>query len=348
MALKLSNTSIYQAGTTVDDNDNLFVDYFRVAQYMKTSPWVYPGLNRGFVGLGTPAVATYDTFPFAAGVTNAIPGGSFTRAADSQSAGTNSETHGYSVAGGLLPAPVNYGSYFVIDRFPFASTPVAATNVGSLNLFRSALGAHSSSTNGYASGGLFSPGPIRTNSIEKWPFASGTTNATIIGSTTSSMEQHYSHSSSTHGYTLGGIRSGTPNLNTSLDRFPFATDTNASSVGTIPTGKISGASTSSLTHGYNSGGATPAASINTIDRYPFAASSGATTSSVGTLSSGTRWQCAGASSLDFGYTMAGRATIPSPAGTNIIDRFPFASITSNAVDVGDMTSVRFRVVGLQW
>jgi hypothetical protein len=346
MALTLSNTSIYQGGTTVDDSENLFVDHFRTAQRVRTSPWVYPGLNRGYVGLGSPVpgLTTYDTFPFAAAVTNAIPGGFFTRGADQTSSATNSETHGYSAGGGNAASPFLVAD--IIDRFPFAADYSEAVSVGELSVGRWFLGAHSSYTHGYCSGGRTAATPtvVRTNTIDKWPFAAETgVLATAVAGMGSALDQLYSHSSQTDGFATGG----TPTTNTTIFRFPFAVDGIVSNVGNIAANRSAGASISSLTHAYNSGGLSAASAVlATIERFPFANPSGGS-SNIGNLSV-TRYQTGGASSLDFGYTMAGRTTTASPAGTNVIDRFPFATSTTNAVDVGDMTTTRWEVVGLQW
>lgn len=341
MALKLSNTSIYQGGTTVDDNENLFVDYFRVAQYMSRDPWVYPGLNDGFVGLGSPepGVTSFEKFPFAATTTNAIPGGNFTRGADQAGTATNSATHGYSMGGGNAPTPFVLRN--VIDRFPFAITPVTATSVGNLTSGRSqGVAGHSSTTHGYVSGGLIGPvsGPNsgRTNLIDRFPFASAVTNSTQVGTLRVATVGNSGHSSTVDAFAAGGGISFTD-----VDKWPFA----ATTVISVDVGNLDvvrgGNGQSSDTHGYLSSG-----NPVTIVRFPFA-STGFTAATVGNLSV-FRIESATASSTNFGYESTGRVSPSNLNRTLTIERFPFATPTTNAVNIGNVILGRSEMIGLHW
>lgn len=349
MALTLSNTSIYQGGTTVDDSENLFVDYFRVAQYMRRDPWAYPGLNDGFVGLGSPepGLTTFEKFPFAAATTNAIPAGNFTRGADQSSAGTNSETHGYSMGGGNAPTPI--ASRNVIDRFPFAVTPVTAVDVGDLTSGRfQGQTPNSSITHGYISGGLVSPvSPTtgRTNIIERWPFASAVTNAAQVGTLRNVTAGGGGHSTPTDGYSSGGSSSGGVGL-TAVDRWPFASSTVISAlVGNLDQYRAGGGCTSD-THGYVIGGTFPPQNPTRVVRFPFA-STGYVAVNVGNLSVA-KIECSSMSSTSHGYTATGRTSPSNLNTTLVIDRFPFAIATTNATNIGNVVAGRSEMLSLHW
>jgi len=85
------------------------------------------------------------------------------------------------------------------------------------------------------------------------------------------------------GYTSGGHR---PSL-TTIDKFPFASDSNATDVGDITVARFSMAGQSSTASGYTSGGYE---TINIIDKFPFASDGNAT--DVGDLTQA-RWGIAG-------------------------------------------------------
>ena len=75
----------------------------------------------------------------------------------------SSDTNGYS-AGGDFPPSVD-----TIDKFPFA-TNVQSSLVGELLNPNFGPTGQSSTTHGYASGGLI-PSPALTDTIQKFPFA---------------------------------------------------------------------------------------------------------------------------------------------------------------------------------
>lgn len=133
---------------------------------------------------------------------------------------------------------------------------------------------------GYHTAGFAgSPATIRNN-ITRYPFAATTTNAADTADLTLGRgSRPAGQSSTTHGYTSGGIiTSPDPTATTNvIDRFPFSSSTtNAADVGDLSGAARYGISgQSSFTHGYNSGGRagtspTPGVYYNIIDRFPFA------------------------------------------------------------------------------
>jgi hypothetical protein len=181
-------------------------------------------------------------------------------------------------------------------------------------------------TSGYASGGAPFPAPY--NIIEKFSFTSDG-NASDVGDLTVGRYNVAGQSSSSHGYTSGGI-STPPYTNTdTIDKFPFASDDNATDVGDLTVARSATGITgqNSADNGYTSGGSTGPRS-NIIDKFPFA--SDANAADVGDLTEA-RGQAAGSSSPTHGYNAGGN---PPSDFTNIIDKFPFAS-DANAADVGD-------------
>jgi len=192
------------------------------------------------------------------------------------------------------------------------------------------------SISGYSSGGFF--GPIRSR-INKFPFPSDS-NATTVGDLTQGRYYLAGQSSSVSGYATGGDNSYlAPAVGlTTMDKFPFASDTNATFVGSLSQGRnlCTGQSSQTYGYGYTSGGNDPPLSpalVNTIDKFPFSSNSNAT--DVGDLST-TNAGPAGQSSNISGYTSGGNR-----AGTtsSVVDKFPFAT-NNNATFVGNLTQAR--------
>jgi hypothetical protein len=186
---------------------------------------------------------------------------------------------------------------------------------------------------GYTSGG--GPGGGTLNTIDRFPFASATTNASDVGDLTSGRYAPAGQSSLTNGYTSGGFAPGnTTNIETFL--FSSAT-TNASDVGDLTVARRELAGQSSSDYGYSSGGYPYGGA--TIDKFPFASDWTGTATDVGDQSVGRR-TTSGQSSTTHGYTSGGIGA----SQYNIIDRFPFAS-DGNATDVGDLLSAKYFSTG---
>lgn len=223
-------------------------------------------------------------------------------------------TSGYTSGGGSSDLDI-------IDKFPFP-TDGNATDVGDLSTTRNDLAGHSSTENGYTSGGHVSFN--QRDVIDKFPFATDS-NATDIANLSTDRALLTGQSSNDDGYTSGGFFGS--QLDT-IDKFPFATETNATDIANLTLARRDVAGQSSSENGYTSGGYTTGI-INIIDKFPFATDSNAT--DVGDLTV-TRRRATGNQSTVSGYTTGGYTTSP----VNVIDKFPFAT-NDNATDVGDLT-----------
>ena len=198
--------------------------------------------------------------------------------ARSGSAGASSGDYGY-VAGALAESlsPV-VGNQ--IEKFSVSSDG-NSTDVGDLTVARYNLAGHSSTTYGYASGGV---GPPQLNTIDKYPFTSDG-NATDVGDLTlTSGDQPAGQSSTDYGYQTGGD----PGASNVIEKFAFASDGNATDVGDLTQGRTYVSGTSSTDYGFTSGGqpgTLPTAyPSDIIEKFPFASDTDG--SDVGNLTNG--------------------------------------------------------------
>lgn len=211
------------------------------------------------------------------------------------------------------------------------STDGNSTDVGDLTVARSDARGLSSTTHGYASGGLGTPGS--QNVIDKWTFPSDA-NATDVGNLTLARNQHASASSETHGYSASGTYDTSPYFTNVIDKVSFSSDGNATDVGDAETSVTNTSGNQSTTNGYIVGGSTGPGSgnkTNKIQKYPFAADANATDAADLTAAKdahGTN------SSSTHGYAFGGRIGNPS-TDTNVIEKFATAS-DANATDVADL------------
>ena len=257
-----------------------------------------------------------EVFPFASD-TNTTDVGNMV-ACTACSAGSNSDTCGYQMAGFCSLTDSN-----MIQGFPFASC-TSCTDVGNLSLARrNSMGA-SSSDCGYAMSGCAGPSGY-VGRVDAFPFASGG-NATCVGEINRCRKDAAGHSSKTCGFVSGG-EPITPA--TTIQSFSFASGTCADH-GTLLAGvQQSPAGLSDETHGYNAGGDTPSEPVSTvIQRFPFASTSGS--SDVGNLSVGRRLPGGGNSSSTHGYVSGG-----NPPASGHYDKFAFAS-SANATCIGTL------------
>jgi hypothetical protein len=325
-------------------------------------PYKFQGSTAGYLAGardGPPFANIIDKFPFATD-DNATDVGDLSVARQGV-AGQSSDVSGYISGGYNVPlSPFVYSN--VIDKFPFASNG-NTTDVGDLTLARFGVAGQSSNVSGYTSGGFRappSPAPLQyRNEIDKFPFATDA-NATDVGDLTQSRRSSAGQSSDVSGYTSGGqvVTSPTtppapPILVTTIDKFPFATNSNATSVGGLTRLTSTHTGQSSDVSGYTSGGygrlppgsprpTSPATFRNIIDKFPFATDASAT--DVGDLTLSRQFP-AGQSSTVSGYTSGGRNPSFNPPYSNVIDKFPFAT-NANATDVGDL-STAVQAVGQQ-
>lgn len=226
-----------------------------------------------------------------------------------------------------------YANVSTIESFPFSSN-ANSTSVGNLTVGRSYSAGTSSTTHGYTAGGLvLAPTPAFSTVIDRFGFGA-TANASSVGNLTVARDGVSAQTSSTHGYTSGGLFQQTvplQNASNVIDRFPFSATANASDVGDLTVARRYVTGQSSSSKGYASGGLN-SGFWNTIDSFPFATNANAT--SVGSLNPA-RGYSAGQNSLTHGYTSGGSVNFPF---TNIvtIDKVPFAS-NANATNVGSLS-----------
>ena len=137
---------------------------------------------------------------------------------------------------------------------------------------------HSSSTDAYSSGGSNPPATPVSDVIQRFPFSSVTI-STDIGELTAARQRSSGSSSSTHGYTTGGLISQANSSN--IEKFTFSSSSTSSSVGDLTQARqLAGGGNSSTTDGYSSGGVNPFVSpayVTSIDKYPFSSDTPATT-----------------------------------------------------------------------
>jgi hypothetical protein len=330
-----------------DDSDGAFfqlsslsADSALGSTYTAPVTYSFQGSVSGYTsGGGIPAMSNIiDKFPFATDA-NATDVGDLTKVGSTFSS-QSSDLSGYT-AGGATPSQSPYFSN-IIDKFPFSSD-ANATDVGDLTLARYASAGQSSDVSGYTSGGQQSGPPTQSNNIDKFPFTTDT-NATDVGDLTVVRRNfNTGNSSTTHGYSTGGIGPAAPPLDYQnvIDKFPFATDTNATDVGDLLLITASGSGQSSTVSGYVSGGFSPTVpgGHNIIQKFPFSSDANAT--DVGDLTD-TTFQSSGQSSTVSGYVSGGQ---PTPI-KNVIEKFSFTT-DENSADVGDLTVGRINAAGQQ-
>ena len=127
-------------------------------------------------------------------------------------------------------------------------------------------------------GGYLQPGGTAQNTIQKFPFASATTNTTDVGDllTAKAFNEHQA-SSQTHGY----VAAGHPIANV-IEKYAFATDGNSTDVGDLTITTRWGAAATSTTHGYSLGGYTPSPGYHNVIQ-KFSTSSDQNATDVGDL-----------------------------------------------------------------
>jgi hypothetical protein len=223
-----------------------------------------------------------------------------------------------------------------VDKTIFSSGGNSAC-VGQLCNNRGSSSGQSSSTHGYTSGGS-NAGPVYVKSdvIDKFPFASGGT-ATGVGTLAGCARERSAGSSSTvSGYASGG---GFPTVSC-INKFPFATDSSAPVIGGLVAARQNPAGLSSYVSGYVAAGGPPATNI--IEKFPFASNSSSI--QIGCLTVARDDTKNGISSSTNGYVGNGFAPSLSPSTSCVVDKFPFAT-DSNARDVLDFSTFRAVTAG---
>ena len=208
-----------------------------------------------------------------------IQGGMYILSSESSSPNPSpSLSYGY-VSGGNQPGS-SAPSYVenTIQKFSFISD-ANATDVGDLTVGRNYVSGQSSSVSGYTSGGNTGLNPNDRTIIDKFPFASDN-NATDVGNLTIFFQEYgrqnaVGQSSTDNGYASGGVSN---NYETSVDKFPFSSDSNASIMGDLTVHRDLAAGQSSTDNGYTSGGwsSTTSSATNIIDKFTFSTDGNAT------------------------------------------------------------------------
>lgn len=196
------------------------------------------------------------------------------------SVGHSSMTYGY-ISGGFTGAPPSPSTYYnTIEKFAFATLAGATTtSVGTLTTAKYSTAGQSGLVSGYISGGENSLG-IAISTIEKFPFVTDASAASVGNMTQAKTYMGAGQSSDTSGFAVGGSTDGSSG-NANIEKFPFATDKSSIDVGDLTVGRGWAAGQSSTTHGYTSGGYFTPGISGAIDKFPFAAELNAT--SVGSL-----------------------------------------------------------------
>ena len=239
-------------------------------------------------------------------------------------AGTN---YGYAAGGYNNPA----GDTDSIDKWSLSSD-ADATDVGNLtrSLGAPTIAGSSSSTHGYAAGGLRA-GVQWYDIIEKWTFASDA-NATDVANLTAGRNGCAGVSSEDYGFVMAGKESGDTRVN-KIEKYTFASDANATDVGDVTVAREQPAGCSSASHGYCVGGYNGGYS-NVIDKVSTSSDGNAT--DVGDLATNANGG-APSSSTSHGYNAGGIGS--GDAHLDHINKFTFAS-DANATDIANLTRVK--------
>ena len=170
---------------------------------------------------------------------------------------------------------------------------------------------------GQAGGVDWAPPHFVSNQISRFAFASG--NASDFGSNLAVVVRYCaSASSSTHGYSIGGLTTGNSAVD-HIQKFTMASSSNATDIGNATVSKEGPMGTNSETYGFHIGGYPYS---NDIGRWSFASDGDAVDWADLAVVSGFAMGC---SDWDNGYGYV------STINTDQIQKFPFASQT-NAVD----------------
>ena len=241
--------------------------------------------------------------------------------------GHRSRTHGYIAGGYSYPSP---GALNNIEKYQF-STSSNSTDVGNLLQANWYMGASSSLTHGYCTGGP-APAP-ESNVIEKFSFSSDG-NSSDVGNLTVARKYNMGGCTSIeNGY---GYHAGCHNVaaKNTIDKYAYASDGDATDAGDLYQHNYGGGTCSSTSYGWVLGGVnTTPATVNMIQKFAFV--NNVTGTDVADLSVPHGSYPAGSSATTHGYKIGGYGS-PTAGTGNVIDKFAYES-TSNATDVGDST-----------
>jgi hypothetical protein len=201
---------------------------------------------------------------------------------------------------------------------------------------------------GYSHGGAgpTSPSPVGSIKIEKFSFPSNA-NATSVGSLTKGRYTSSGVGSTVSGYTMAGYTAdmdGRASVNTTYEKFSFASDGNGVGVGRLTVGRWRpfGGSASS-TYGYTGGGINPdlgpnSSTASNYEKFPF--SSDENMALVNTLLWGATGLNMGATSSVSGYIIGDTPGAFPSGATGIIQKFPFATDSTTTLVTSSMVVPR--------
>jgi hypothetical protein len=210
--------------------------------------------THGYVSGGQPTTNSVQKYAFASANTR-VDAGFDLSGNRMMAAGSNTSTHGFVAAGGQASEVlVN-----IIDKFAFASSN-NAIDVGDVEQQRCRIAGHSSSTDGYFSGGSGPGGvaPMYTN-IEKYSFASAGNSTKVGDITLGRAPDGGGASSSTHGYITGGYNG--VGSSPRIDKFLFSNESTTANVGNLIENVRHNGASSSTAYGFLAGGYGPTVSI---------------------------------------------------------------------------------------
>ena len=187
---------------------------------------------------------------------------------------------------------------------------------------------------GYRHGGFSSPPSSYAQDILKFSFTSDG-NASRVGDMAIFRSFHTAVSSASSGYIVGGKVAATGQYGGDVTKFSFSSDGDATDVTDVASSVTGGAGgTMTADTGYVTRG-------TTTSTLAFASDAGGSDLSDTTTSS--RSNGAGSMSTTHSYYAGGGGG--APGSSNVIDKFPFSSPSSNSTDVGDIVTSRGKVAG---
>ena len=262
-------------------------------------------------------------------------------ALDSSDVFGQGSTSGFTSGGSLSP-PATW--YSTIDKFPFSISSGTATDVGDLTETKSSLAGHSSSTDGFTSGGYAPGDTVGEVKIEKFPFSISSGTATHFSDLTTTKMECTGHSSATDGFTSGGnspLTNSAENRISTIEKFSFSIGGTAVDVGDLSdlTTHLGGVGQQSQTDAFITGGMGGiGAIVGDIKKFPFSIVRGRSTT-VGTLGVSIIARAGAQSSSTDGFISGGSTAFPAnPGETDHISKFPFSIISGTTTSVGALSS----------
>ena len=173
-----------------------------------------------------------DKFPFASDDTPVLTGTLTVKRRSA--AGISGPAYGYTAGGGnyLDASPFAAAPGGPIDRFPFGADG-SATDVGDLTFARYDVSGHSSSYEGFVTGGQ----PQWQNTRDKFPFAT-LANSVDAGDLREQTRAHAGQSSTTHGTISGGWQDPPAGFTNEIDAFPFSTNAASFNIGDLTVSSV--------------------------------------------------------------------------------------------------------------